>query len=94
MRRFINTGRWARSGHVSRNAGWLRGVLVLLWCCGTLGHPAFADGTPVKEDARKAGRTVGSAIRDVGQGAKKAGKEIGQAAREGGREFRKAIRGH
>ncbi len=38
----------------------------------------------VKEDARKAGRAVGSAAREVWQGAKKAGKEIGHEAKKAG----------
>jgi len=58
----------------------------------------------VKEDARKAGRAVGSATREVWQGAKKAGKEIGHeamkagqavsgAAKEGAKEFKRAFKG-
>ena len=57
----------------------------------------------VKEDARKAGRAVGSAAREVWQGAKKAGKEIGHeakkagqavggAAKEGAKEFKRAFK--
>lgn len=53
----------------------------------------LAEGESPKEDAKKAGRAVGSAFREIGQGAKKAGKEVGSAAREGGREFRKAVKG-
>jgi len=58
----------------------------------------------IKEDARKAGRAVGSATREVVQGAKKAGKEIGReatkvgkavggAAKEGAREVKRAFKG-
>jgi hypothetical protein len=58
----------------------------------------------VKEDARKAGRAVGSAAREVWQGAKKAGKEIGHeakkagqavggAAKEGAQELKRAFKG-
>jgi len=57
----------------------------------------------VKEDARKAGRAVGSAAREVWQGAKKAGKEVGHeakkagqavgAAKEGARELKRAFKG-
>ena len=58
----------------------------------------------IKEDARKAGRAVGSAAREVWQGAKKAGKEVGHeakkagqavgsAAKEGAQEFRRAFKG-
>ena len=65
--------------------------------------PAGAEET-LRDDARKAGRAVGGAIHDVGQGAKKVGKEIGQgakeagkavggAAAEGGRELKKAVKG-
>ena len=58
----------------------------------------------VKEDARKAGRAVGSAAREVWQGAKKAGKEIGHeakkagqavggAAKEGAQELKRGFKG-
>ncbi len=58
----------------------------------------------VKEDARKAGRAVGSAAREVWQGAKKAGKEVGHeakkageavggAAKEGAQELKRAFKG-
>jgi hypothetical protein len=58
----------------------------------------------IKEDARKAGRAVGSAAREVWQGAKKAGKEVGHeakkagqavgsAAKEGARESKRAFKG-
>jgi len=67
-------------------------------------------GTPgakeesLKEDARKAGRAVGSAAREVSQGAKKAGKEVGHeakkagqavggAAKEGAQELKRAFKG-
>ena len=58
----------------------------------------------IKEDARKAGRAVGSATREVWQGAKKTGKEIGHgaakaakavggAAKEGAQELKRAFKG-
>ncbi len=67
-------------------------------------------GTPgakeesLKEDARNAGRAVGSAAREVWQGAKKAGKEIGHeakkagqavggAAKEGAQELERSFKG-
>jgi hypothetical protein len=67
-------------------------------------------GTPgakeqsLKEDARKAGRAVGSAAREVWQGAKKSGKEVGHeakkagqavggAAKEGAQELKRAFKG-
>jgi hypothetical protein len=58
----------------------------------------------IKADARKAGRAIGSAPREIWEGAKKAGKEIGHeakkagkavggAAKEGAQEFKRAIKG-
>jgi hypothetical protein len=57
--------------------------------------PGLATGADsnLKDDARKAGRATGSAVREVGQGLKQAGKEIGSAAKEGGKEFRRAVKG-
>ncbi len=65
---------------------------------------ALAKEESVKDDARKAGRAVGSAAREVwkgtkeagkeiGQGAKKVGKTVGGAAKEGGKEFKRAVSG-
>ena len=65
---------------------------------------AGAREESIKEDARKAGRAVGSAAREVGQGAKKAGQEIGReaakagkavggAAKEGAHEVKRAFKG-
>jgi hypothetical protein len=67
-------------------------------------HISSAKEEGVKEDARKAGRAVGSAAREVWQGAKKAGKEVGHeakragqavggAAKEGAQELKRAFRG-
>jgi hypothetical protein len=42
---------------------------------------------------KKAGRAVGSAVREIGKGAKEAGKAVGQAAKEGGKEFKRAVKG-
>jgi hypothetical protein len=57
----------------------------------------------IKEDARKAGRAVGSATREVWQGAKKAGKEVGHEAKKAGQavggaakegaQFKRAFKG-
>jgi hypothetical protein len=47
----------------------------------------------LKEGAKDAGHTIGTAAREVGHGAKKVGKTIGQAAREGGRAFKNAVDG-
>lgn len=57
--------------------------------------PGLATGSDssLKDDARKAGRATGAAVREVGQGLKQAGKEIGSAAKEGGKEFRRAVKG-
>jgi len=66
--------------------------------------PSIAEEQGLKEDAKKAGRAVGSAAREVWQGAKKAGKEIGHtaakagkavggAAREGAKELKSAFTG-
>ncbi len=84
----------------------------LRYCITTCAAAAalFVAGIPsakeesVKEDARKAGRAVGSAAREVWQGAKKAGKEVGHeakkagqavggAAKEGAQEFKRAFKG-
>jgi len=46
----------------------------------------------IKEDARKAGRAVGSATREVWEGAKKTGKEIGHDARKAGRTISDAAK--
>jgi len=65
---------------------------------------ALAKDESVKDDARKAGRAVGSAAREVwtdakkagkkiGRGAKEAGKTVGGAAKEGGKEFKRAVKG-
>ena len=70
-------------------------TLLLILCCATLPVTGLAadKGSSAKEDARKAGRATGSALREVGQGLKQAGKEIGSAAKEGGKEFRRAVKG-
>jgi len=63
-----------------------------------------AEEGSLKEDARKAGRAVGSAAREVWQGAKKAGKEVGNeakkagqavggAAKEGAQELKRSFKG-
>jgi hypothetical protein len=68
------------------------------------GRISAAKEESVKEEARKAGRAVGSAAREVWQGAKKAGKEasheakkagqaVGGAAKEGAQELRRAFKG-
>ena len=75
--------------------------VALLWAAFTV---SVSAAETLRDDARKAGRTVGGVIHDVGQGAKKVGKEVvqgtkeagkavGGAAREGGREFKKAVKG-
>jgi hypothetical protein len=66
--------------------------------------PSIAEEQGLKEDAKKAGRAVGSAAREVWQGAKKAGKEIGHtaakagkavggAAKEGAKELKSVFKG-
>jgi len=63
-----------------------------------------AEEGSLTEDARKAGRAVGSAAREVWQGAKKSGKEVGHeakkagqavggAAKEGAQELKRAFKG-
>lgn len=65
---------------------------------------ALAGEDGLKDGARKAGRAIGSATREVvqgaakvgkeiGHGAAKAGKAVGSAAREGGREVKRAFKG-
>jgi hypothetical protein len=58
------------------------GVSVFLFCF-TLSSVYAEDG--VKDDAKKAGRAVGSVVHEVGQGTKKVGKEIGQEAKKIGK---------
>ena len=75
-------------------------ALMALLAAGTAGAK---EEEGIKEDARKAGRAVGSATREVWQGAKKAGKEIsheakkagqavGSAAKEGAQELKRAFK--
>lgn len=58
----------------------------------------------IKEGAKKTGKAIGSAIREIGQSAKKIGKKIGHGAKdtgkaigstakEGGKELKKAVKG-
>jgi len=65
---------------------------------------SIAEEQGLKEDAKKAGRAVGSVAREVWQGAKKVGKEIGHtaakagkavggAAKEGAKELKRAFKG-
>lgn len=65
---------------------------------------ALSGEDGLKDGARKAGRAIGSATREVvqgaakvgkeiGHGAAKAGKAVGSAAREGGREVKRAFKG-
>lgn len=72
----------------------LRTLLLVVGCVALIvpGLAAAADSS-LKQDARKAGRATGKAVREVGQGVKQAGKEIGAAAKEGGKEFRRAVKG-
>lgn len=53
---------------------------------------AYAEETSIKDDAKQAGKTVGSAVREVGQSAKKAGKEIGPAAKRAGKAISQAAK--
>jgi len=48
---------------------------------------ALASEESARDDARKAGRAVGSATREVWKGAEKAGKEIGRGAKKVGKEI-------
>lgn len=65
--------------------------------------PSIAEEHGLREDAKKAGRAVGSVAREVWQGAKKVGKEIGHtaakagkamggAAKEGAKELKRAFK--
>jgi len=81
------------------------------WCAACLAAILLALGPAramseegIKDDARKAGRAVGSAAREVWQDTKKAGKEIGHeakkaglavgdAAKEGAHEVKRAFKG-
>lgn len=58
----------------------LRTTLALLCLISWL--PVHAD-TGIVDGVKKAGRSVGSAARDIGRGAKKAGKTVGNVAKDG-----------
>jgi hypothetical protein len=45
---------------------------------------AAASAEGIKDDARKAGRSVGSTAHDAWQGTKKAGKDVGHATKKAG----------
>lgn len=60
----------------------------------------FAEEPTLKENAKEAGRAVGTGIREVGAGAKQVGvavgeraKEVVEAAKEGGKELKRAVKG-
>jgi stage III sporulation protein SpoIIIAA len=50
-------------------------------------YSAFAEEDSLKDGARKAGRAVGTAAREVWQEGKKVGKEIGHGAAKVGKEI-------
>lgn len=61
---------------------------------------AFAQESTIKENAREAGRAVGTGVREVAKGAKQVGTAVGQtakevveAAKEGGKELKRAVKG-
>ena len=61
---------------------------------------ARAEGTSLKQDAKRVGREVGTAVHEVGQQARKVGrvvkktaKEGVHAVKEGGREFKRGVKG-
>ena len=54
--------------------------------------PVSAEEQSLKDDAKRAGHTVGSVTREIGQGAKTAGKEIGQGAKEAGKAIGGAVK--
>jgi hypothetical protein len=54
--------------------------------------PVYAEETSIKDDAKQAGKSVSSAVREVGQSAKKAGKEIGPATKQAGRAITQAAK--
>jgi len=78
---------------IKRRLGIL-GIFIFLLGMMSMSPLIQASDASLKEDAKKAGRAAGTAVREVGQGAKKVGKEIGHGARDAGREFRKAVKGH
>lgn len=61
---------------------------------------AFAQESTIKENAKEAGRAVGTGVREVAKGAKQVGttvsetaKEVVEAAKEGGKELKRAVKG-
>lgn len=60
----------------------------------------FAEESTIKENAKEAGRAVGTGVREVAAGAKQVGtavgeaaKEVVEAAKEGGKELKRAVKG-
>ena len=53
---------------------------------------ALAEESKVHQDAKKAGKEIGTAAREVGQGTKKITKEVGKAVVEAARETGHAFR--
>ena len=85
-----------------RSANWCAACVVVVLLA--LGPARAMSEESIKDDARKAGRAVGSAAREVWEDTKKAGKEIGHeakkagvavggAAKEGAQEVKRAFKG-
>lgn len=83
---------------------WIAACAALFAVTIVVVSPALAEEDGLVDGARKAGRAIGSATREVFHGAKKAGKEIGHgaakagkavgsAAAEGARELKRAVKG-
>lgn len=86
------------------NLNYFSPIARVIACLFLLSAPIQAQETTIKEDAKNAGRAIGSAVREVKEGAKETGKAVGSAAKEGaeavvdavtegGKEFRRTVTG-
>jgi hypothetical protein len=53
---------------------------------------SHAEESKVRQEAKQAGKEIGTAAREIGQGTKKATKEVGKAVAEAARETGHAFR--
>ena len=68
-----------------------RAILIALLVAGCSSNRG--QEVSLKDGAKDAGHTIGTAAREVGQGAKKVGKAIRQAAKEGRSALKNAVNG-
>jgi len=87
-----------------RKRDWIAACAAVLALNITGVFSALAEEDGLKDGARKAGRAVGTAAREVwqegkkvgkeiGHGAAKVGKAVGKAAKEGAGELKRAVKG-